>query len=112
MIAGFPKGYIRLKNSKLLGYILVFCLHHFVFGEDGSLGPPVVPFYPLLGEGSPAKLGYQKKVGTLNLSIGGPRSFCRSLKSFPFRGVFFAGFLRLQAGAVGAADRGKARLRL
>ena len=30
------------------------------------LGPPVVPFYPVLGEGSPTKVDYtDKKVGTL-----------------------------------------------
>ena len=32
------------------------------------LGPPVVPFYPFLGEGSPTKLDYRKKVGTLILT--------------------------------------------
>ena len=31
------------------------------------LGPPVVPFYPFLGEGSPAKIDYRKK-GTLILT--------------------------------------------
>ena len=32
------------------------------------LGPPVVPFYPFFGEGSPTKLDYRKKMGTLFLS--------------------------------------------
>ena len=31
------------------------------------LGPPVVPFYPFLGEGSPTKIDY-RKVGTLILT--------------------------------------------
>ena len=38
------------------------------------LGPPVVPFGPFLGEGSPAKIGYRKKGYRFsNLSTGGPR---------------------------------------
>ena len=32
------------------------------------LGPPVVPSYPFLGEGSPTKIDYRKKVGTLVLA--------------------------------------------
>ena len=32
-----------------------------------GLGPPVVPFYPFLGEGSPTKTDYGKK-GTLILT--------------------------------------------
>ena len=31
-------------------------------------GPRVVPFYPFLGEGSPTKIGYRKKKGTLFLT--------------------------------------------
>ena len=27
-----------------------------------ALGPPVVPFYPFLGEGSPTKIDYRKRV--------------------------------------------------
>ena len=30
--------------------------------ENQILGPPVVPFYPFLGEGSPAKIDYRKKL--------------------------------------------------
>ena len=39
-----------------------------------KLGPPVVPFYPVLGEGSPTKIDYRNK-GTpySNLFTGGPR---------------------------------------
>ena len=38
------------------------------------LGPPVVPFYPFLGEGSPTKIDYRKKgYPYSNLSTGGPR---------------------------------------
>ena len=33
-----------------------------------KLGPLVVPFYPFLGEGSPTKIDYRKKSGTLILS--------------------------------------------
>ena len=34
-----------------------------------ALGPPVVPFYPFLGEGSPTKIDYRKKrVHTLILT--------------------------------------------
>ena len=28
---------------------------------EASLGPPVVPFYPFLGEGAPTKIDYRKK---------------------------------------------------
>ena len=28
--------------------------------QDGFLGPPVVPFHPFLGEGSPTKIDYRK----------------------------------------------------
>ena len=38
------------------------------------LGPPVVPCYPLLGEGYPAKIDCtEKMVPHSNLSTGGPR---------------------------------------
>ena len=33
-------------------------------GRVPLLGPPVVPFYPFFGEGSPTKIDYSKK-GTL-----------------------------------------------
>ena len=36
--------------------------------EGALLGPPVVPCYPFLGEGSPTKIDYRKKVGTLILT--------------------------------------------
>ena len=37
-------------------------------------GPPVVPFYPVFGEGSPTKIDYRKKgCSYSNLSTGGPR---------------------------------------
>ena len=54
---------------------------HFCLQEKLKLGPPVVPFYPFLGEGSPTKLDYRTKVGTLNpnLSTGGP-SKCRNIQ--------------------------------
>ena len=32
------------------------------------IGPPVMPFYPFLGEGSPTKIDYRKK-GTLILTF-------------------------------------------
>ena len=37
------------------------------------LGPPVVPFYPFLGEGSPTKIDYRRNIGYLysNLSTRG-----------------------------------------
>ena len=31
-------------------------------GTVSLLGPPVVPFYPVLGEGSPTKIDYKKRV--------------------------------------------------
>ena len=34
---------------------------------ETHLGPPVVPFYPFFGEGSPTKIDYRKK-GSLILS--------------------------------------------
>ena len=34
-----------------------------------SLGPPVVPFYPFLGEGSPTKIDYRKKVTLILTSL-------------------------------------------
>ena len=37
-------------------------------GRVELLGPPLVPFYPFLGEGSPSKIDYRKKVGTLSLT--------------------------------------------
>ena len=39
------------------------------------LGPPVVPFYPFFGEGSPTKIDYRIKLvpSYSNLSTGGPR---------------------------------------
>ena len=40
-------------------------------GFCGVLGPPVVPFYPFLGEGSPTNIDYRKK-GTL-ISRSGPK---------------------------------------
>ena len=47
-------------------------LHVFV-GSVFCLGPPVVPFYPCLGEGSPTKIDYGKKEYPYsNLSTGGP----------------------------------------
>ena len=39
-----------------------------LFFLPGLLGPPVVPFYPFLGEGSPTKIDYRKTVGTLMLT--------------------------------------------
>ena len=41
-------------------------LHH-VFQSRQGLGPPVVPFYSFLGEGSPSKTDYRQK-GTLILT--------------------------------------------
>ena len=37
-------------------------------GLSRLLGHPVVPFYPFVGEGSPTKIDYRKKVGTLILT--------------------------------------------
>ena len=36
--------------------------------EGFCLGPPVVPFYPFFGQGSPTKIDVLKKVGTLLLT--------------------------------------------
>ena len=56
-----------------------------------KLGPPVVPFYPFLGEGSRAKVDYRKtnRVPTYsNLSTGGPSivaqdfHLCKNTSSF------------------------------
>ena len=49
-----------------------------------NLGPPVVPFYPFWGEGSPTKIDYRKK-GTLILSslVEDLVSFWGSLKTQP-----------------------------
>ena len=41
-------------------------------GGFSLLGSPVVPFYPFLGEGSPAKKDYRKGYPYSNLSAGGP----------------------------------------
>ena len=47
--------------------------------DQSLLGPPVVPFYPFLGEGSPTEIDYRKKRYPYSiLSTGGP-----SLGSFP-----------------------------
>ena len=46
-----------------------------------SLGPPVVPFYPFLGEGSPTKIDCRRKKGTLILTTGGPRSAWKLVRS-------------------------------
>ena len=37
-----------------------FCCFTFAL-ENVLLGPPVVPFYPFFGEGSPTKIDYRKK---------------------------------------------------
>ena len=37
-------------------------------GKKPFLGLPVVPIYPFFGEGSPTKIDYRKKVGTLILT--------------------------------------------
>ena len=39
-------------------------MFHELLSTDSShlLGPPVVPFYPVLGEGSPTKIDYRKKL--------------------------------------------------
>ena len=43
-----------------------------VFCEVGKLGPPLVPFYPFLEEGSPTKIDYRNKgYPYSNLSTGG-----------------------------------------
>ena len=34
-----------------------------------KLGPPVMPFYPVVGEGSPTTIDYRKKSGTLILTV-------------------------------------------
>ena len=44
------------------------CLRDTVVALVLYLGRPVVPFYPLLGEGAPTKMDYRKKVGTLILT--------------------------------------------
>ena len=40
---------------------------NFELSVYGFLGPPEVPFYPFLGEGSPTNIDYRKK-GTLILT--------------------------------------------
>ena len=53
------------------------------------LGPPVVPFYLFLAEGSPTTIGYRKKRYPYSiLSTGGPR-LQRETKRTPFILVFF-----------------------
>ena len=46
-------------------------------GQHGTLlGPPVVPFYPFFGEGSPTTIVYRKNgYPYSNLSTGGPSCF-------------------------------------
>ena len=51
----------------------------FGFESFPGLGPPVVPFHPFLGEGSPTKIDYRKSWCPYSkLSTGGP-SGCRGL---------------------------------
>ena len=49
------------------GVPLLFDTPHTVLITPTKLGPPVVPFYPFLGEGSPTKIDYRRK-GILTLS--------------------------------------------
>ena len=78
-----PRGRHRVHGCTPLHYathgdqqvgIESCCLVFFVvFALVPKLGPPVVPFYPFFGEGSPTKIDYRKK-GTgypySNLSTG------------------------------------------
>ena len=54
------------------------CSQYFTWTKTPSshrlaqLGPPVVPFYPFLGEASPTKIDYRKKGTCSNFSTGGP----------------------------------------
>ena len=64
------------------------------------LGPPVVPFYPFLGEGSPTKIDYRKKgYPYVNLSTKGP-SLCTNLLD-DVNPQFPAGAARLPEAGVG-----------
>ena len=53
-VAGMPSG----SAGRLPISLPIICV---------CLGPPVVPIYPLLGEGSPTKINYRRK-GTLILT--------------------------------------------
>ena len=76
-------------------FILVCAVVSFWF-VGHQLGPPVVPFYPFLREGSPTKIDYRKK-GTLMLTSlledlvkGKPSSFWRVpifVRRFPLWGL-------------------------
>ena len=55
-------GRIRFGVSCFEAPLVLWCSR-----ENVSLGPPVVPFYPFLGEGSSTKIDYLKK-GTLILT--------------------------------------------
>ena len=49
------------------------CIALGIQAAGSYLGSPVAPFYPFLGEGSPTKIDYNKRVPLFNLSTGGPR---------------------------------------
>ena len=61
----FLKGHYQLAGLQESFHflLLAYCI--------GKLGPPVVPFYPFFGEGSPTKIDHRKR-GTLILTTGGP----------------------------------------
>ena len=65
----------------LAGVRLCFFLRRFD-GQGRRLGPPVVPFYPFLGEGSPTKLDYRRKKKTVGTLIP-PTSLLEDLNEPP-----------------------------
>ena len=58
-----PEGWVAVQDPHLGRK---FCRRRKVGTAVSPLGPPVVPFYPCLGEGSPTKISFRK--GTLILT--------------------------------------------
>ena len=62
----FTTDHLPYRNCSGEGF---GCILHFI-----SQGPPVLPFYPFLAEGSPTKIDYRKKGTRILTSAGGPCS--------------------------------------
>ena len=64
-----------LRCCRISSIHIIHTLYHSRYvSKREVLGPPVVRFYPFLGEGSPTKIDYRKKgCPYSNLSTGGPR---------------------------------------
>ena len=58
---------------------------------EGKLGPPVVPFYPFVGEGPPTKIEYRKEKCTLILTsllehpVKQWQGFCEDWQAEPYK---------------------------